>query len=189
MVETTKAASESTGEGAPLKRQVRVDGIRDGDEGVIEATRAECQAIAAMLDLIALDRLTFTYRLGRHAGGRITLDGTLKAAVTQSCVLSLEPVEAVLDVPVSLEFWPQPLIEELDRQAEDKAHPLREWPEPIVDGRIDLGFVIYETFATALDPYPKRAGASLPGPAGESQSAGEAEPKGPFAALAQLKPR
>ena len=84
--------------------------------------------------------------------------------MTQTCVVSLEPVEAhprsagrdgVLAAAAS--------IAELDREAEDKDHALRDWPEPIVDGKIDLGTVIYETLATALDPYPKREGASWNG--------------------------
>ena len=38
---------------------------------------------------------------------------------------------------------------------------LLDWPEAVVDGRIDLGPVIYESLATSLDPYPKRPGASF----------------------------
>jgi hypothetical protein len=34
-----------------------------------------------------------------------------------------------------MEFWPLPLIEELNHQSEDKGHPLREWPEPIQSGK------------------------------------------------------
>ncbi len=176
--------ASSADKASPLDRQVRVDDIRDGEQGLIEASRTECGAIAKMLDLAALERLAFAYRLRRQAGGRIGLKGTLQAAATQTCVVSLAPVESRLEVPVEMEFWPLPLIEELDRQAEDKAHPLRDWPEPILEGKIDLGSVIYETFATALDPYPKREGASL-----EWRENEEGKPKGPFAALAQLKQR
>jgi len=58
----------------------------------------------------------------------------------------------------------------------------------VVDGRIDLGPVIYETLATALEPYPKREGVSFDWSQGPSEEAGSAK-SGPFAALAALKRR
>ena len=159
MTRAPKAASASEGEAAPFKRQLRVDDIGNGEEGAIQASPAECHAIAQMLDLVAVERLDFTY-LCRQAGAQIALKGR-----------------------------PLPLIEELNHQAEDKGHPLREWPEPILEGKMDIGSVIYETFATALDPYPKRQGASLQWQESDAQSDDKEKPEGPFAALAQLKQR
>jgi uncharacterized metal-binding protein YceD (DUF177 family) len=189
MTRAPKAASASEGEAAPFKRQLRVDDIGNDEEGAIQASPAECHAVARMLDLVAVERLDFTYHLRRQASARIALKGRLQAAATQTCILSLEPVESVLDVPVEMEFWLLPLIEELNHQAEDKGHPLREWPEPILEGKIDIGSVIYETFATALDPYPKRQGASLQWQESDAQSDDKEKPEGLFAALAQLKQR
>jgi len=100
-------------------------------------------------------------------------------------VVTLDPVQAVLDVPVEAEFWPQALIDGLEKSTETHEGAL-DWPEPIKDGKIDLGPLIYETLATSLDPYPKREGASFDwsqergeGPAGSS----------PFAALDVLRRR
>ena len=63
---------------------------------------------------------------------------------------------------------------------------LAEWPEPISEGRIDLGPLIYETLATSLEPYPKREGVSF-----EWSQEGEASNRepitSPFAALGALK--
>lgn len=181
-----KRPRPGTGEAALIERQVKVDDIEDGEEGLIEATPSERRAIAKMLDLIALERLALTYRLRPEGGGRVGLTGTLAARMTQTCVVSLEPVEAALEVPVEFEFWPPAMIAALDREAEDKDHALRDWPEPIIDGKIDLGTVIYESLATALEPYPRRKGARLEWQAGP-ESAGR--PEGPFAALARLKQR
>ncbi len=57
------------------------------------------------------------------------------------------------------------------------------------EGKMDIGSVIYEAFATALDPYPKRQGASLQWQESDAQSDDKEKPEGPFAALAQLKQR
>lgn len=172
-----------------LSRPLKVDEIRDGTSGETVATEAELAAIARMLDLVALKRLALSYRMDRAGSGRLHLAGQLQAEVTQTCVVSLEPVEAQLEVPVEVEFWPAALVEELERNAEEAgSQGLLNCPEAVMDGRIDLGPVIYETLATALDPYPKRPGASFDWSQGRSEAAGEGR-SGPFAALAALKRR
>ena len=174
---------------AVLARTLRVDEIRDGASGEIAATKAEMDAIARMLDLVALEGLTCVYHLDHGGGGRLHLTGRLHANVTQTCVVSLDPVEANLDVPVEVEFWPVSLIDELKRSTEEPGNlGLLDWPEAVVDGKIDLGPVIYETLATALEPYPKREGVSFDWSQGPSEEAGSAK-SGPFAALAALKRR
>ena len=170
----------------PLSRKLRIAEIEENAEHRIEATRPRWTDIARLLDLVALEGLSFDYRLRRGAGGRVQLTGQLKAHVIQTCVVSLEPVQAAVDVPVEVEFWPAPLIEELEKKAEDPGQSgLLDWPEAITDGTIDLGPIIYETLATSLDPYPKRPGASFQWSQGDSEA--EARESGPFAALAKLK--
>ena len=84
----------------------------------------------------------------------------------------------------------QALVEELARQDAEEAgtQGLIDWPEAVVEGRIDLGPLIYETLATALDPYPRREGVSFDWSQGLPEEASEAK-SGPFAALAALKRR
>jgi len=172
---------------APLSRPLRVDEIRDGASEEIRATDAEMAAIARLLDLVALTGLNFTYRINHGGGGRLNLSGRLHAEVTQTCVVTLEPVATQLDVPVEIAFWPTSLVDELERSVEEPGNQgLLDWPESIVDGKIDLGPVIYETLATALEPYPKRQGASFEWSQGAGEEA-ETAKTGPFAALAALK--
>jgi uncharacterized metal-binding protein YceD (DUF177 family) len=172
----------------PLVRTLRVDEFKEGEERAIEVNRAERDAIAALLDLRALDRLTFTFRLHRRGQGRLALQGTLAAAVTQTCVVSLEPVESTIDVPVEVEFWPVPMIDDLAASPDEAAsHGTLDWPEPIEGGKIDLGPVIYETLATALDPYPKREGVSFEWSEAPSTGAEPEQAESPFAALKRLK--
>lgn len=174
---------------APLVRLLKVDEIADGETGEIAATPAELGSIARLLDLAALDAMALSYRLTRGGEGRVHLSGRLTAQVTQACVVSLEPVAASIDVPVEVDFWPAPLFEALEHSAGEPGHTgLLDWPEPIVDGKIDLGSILYETLATTLDPYPKREGASFQWPQGAPQPPQPAK-TGPFAALAALKRR
>jgi uncharacterized metal-binding protein YceD (DUF177 family) len=172
----------------PLARTLRVDELKEGEERTIEVNRAEREAIAALLDLAALDRLTFAFRLNRRGQGRLALRGSLSAAVTQTCVVSLEPVESTLEVPVEVEFWPVPMIDDLTSSPDEAAsHGTLDWPEPIEGGKIDLGPVIYESLATALDPYPKREGVSFQWSEAGGASAEPEQAESPFAALKRLK--
>lgn len=170
----------------PITRKTRVSEIEDNAEATVSATEAERAVIEDLLDLVALDSLGFEYRLQRGPGGKVHLSGRLTADAKQTCVVTLEPVPAVIDVPVEMDFWPERLIEDLEKRAEDPSQSgLMDWPEPIKDGTIDLGTVVYESFATALDPYPKKEGASFRW--SQNQSEAEDRESGPFAALKQLK--
>jgi uncharacterized metal-binding protein YceD (DUF177 family) len=173
----------------PLIRKLRVSEIADNVGATLSATEAERAAIAGLLDLVGLESLNFDYRLRRGGGGRVHLSGRLTADATQTCVVTLEPVPAPIDVPVEVEFWPERLIADLEKKAADPSHTgLIDWPEAIADDTIDLGPVVYESFATALDPYPKKEGASFQwSQDGSEQEAQEARESGPFAALKQLK--
>jgi uncharacterized metal-binding protein YceD (DUF177 family) len=171
---------------APLSRIFKVDEINDGASGEVIATKAELDAIARLLDLVRLEGLTFEYRFTHGGSGRLRLTGRLEADVTQTCIVSLDPVDARIDLPVELEFWPA-LLETAESSAElPGSVVLLDGPEPIISGRIDLGAVAYETLATSLDPYPKREGVSFDWSQGEPNQAQEAQ-SGPFAALAALK--
>jgi uncharacterized metal-binding protein YceD (DUF177 family) len=172
----------------PLSKILRVDELKEGEERSIDINRVERETVAALLDLVALDSLRFTFRPYRRGEGRLALHGTLAAAVTQTCVVSLEPMASTLEVPVEIEFWPRHLIEDRAETIDEAAsHGTLDWPEPIVDGKIDLGPVIYETLATGLDPYPKREGVSFQWSEPGAQSAGVDKPESPFAALKHLK--
>lgn len=170
----------------PLTRKQRTSDIEENVEQTIEATPAERSAVAELLDLVGLEDLKLNYRLRHGAGGRVHLTGHLRAQATQTCVVSLEPVKSIIDVPVKAEFWPATLVEEFEHRAEDPGQAgLLDWPETITDGMIDLGALVYETLATALEPYPKKEGASFQWSQGtEAVEEGES---GPFAALKRLK--
>ncbi|HZP08494.1 DUF177 domain-containing protein [Methyloceanibacter sp.] len=174
----------------PLSRLLKFDEIKEAVSGTIEATPAEMAAIAKLLDLRGLERLGMTYRLRRIGAGRVRLNGELAAKVIQTCVVSLDPVLSDVAVPVEAEFWPEEMIAAHQAHEEEQgAATLADWPEPISEGRIDLGPVVYETLATSLDPYPRKEGVSFEWSEKWEEEPSGAKPASPFAALEALKRR
>ena len=173
-------------ESPPLTRKIHVAEIEENVGKTIVLTDAEKAVIKGLLELIELENLSFSYRLSSGSGGRVHLSGRLKADTVQTCVVTLEPIPAAIDMPLDVEFWPAAQIGDLGKEAEDPSQAaLEDWPEPITAGTIDLGPIVYETLATALDPYPKKTGASFQWSQAEPEA--EVPESGPFAALKQLK--
>ena len=173
-------------QGAPLTRKVKVSEIEADMSKTIEVNAAECQAIKSLLDLLALENLDFTYSLCHGAGGQVHVSGRLKAEAIQTCVVTLEPVPAAIDIPVEMDFWPPSMIADLEKKADDPSQlGLIDWPEAIDEQQIDLGPVVYGTLATSLEPYPRKTGASFDW--SENDSEEQIRENGPFAGLKRLK--
>lgn len=144
-----------------------------------EATESERAAVAAALDLVACTRLVARYDITPAAADRFLLKGTVDVAVTQTCVVTLENLERRYSAPLDLEYWP---AEALTEDADDTIDPLGADREPIEDGRIDVGRIVYEELVSAIDPYPRSEGAAV-----EWEDRQGAERTHPFAQLAKLK--
>ena len=64
-------------------------------------------------------------------------------------------------------------------EIEQRGLPDEDEPDPIIDGKIDLGALAAEFFALGLDPYPRKPGATF-------EESTESEPAdSPFSALAK----
>jgi len=141
------------------------------------ALRAE---IAATLDLIACERLDVRYDITPLSQGRYLLEGTLVADVTQSCVVTLEPVETHLVEPFEVEFRPE--APDAEDEVEFDALESRDI-EPLEGDTIPVGRIVYEQLASAVPAYPRKEGAAFEQPP-EPEATRSA---GPFAVLEQLK--
>lgn len=153
----------------------------DGRTFRIAADAATRLAVRNALRLLDLPRLEAEMRVEHAAGDGLRVSGTLSASVVQSCVVSLEPVASEVREPIDVTFAPptdEPPVpaDEIEIDA-DAADP----PDPLVNGRIDLGAVAVEFLQLGLDPYPRRPDAAFAAP-GDAASAAN-----PFAALAALK--
>ena len=175
-----------------FSRPVVIEPWPDGGVDVaLSADPAERRALARRFDLLELEALRATGRLERHAAsGEIRFEGWLEAALVQECVLSLEPVPATLREPIERRWRPvegplAPAGPEIWRPDDDEVE--------LVTGRtIDLGEMVAEELALALDPYPRAADALalVSERLGPNISLGGSEPpETPLAALAQLQQR
>ena len=146
----------------------------------LSANAAERTALAERFGLAALDVLDATVALKPVAGGGIRFTARIDADVVQTCVVTLEPVPGEVHEDVRIFF--KPSREGLD-ESRVEIDPDEE-SEPLMGHRLDIGEVVAEEFALALDPYPRAAGAETAiGP----ESPGETHENKPFAALAALK--
>ena len=165
-----------------FSRPVPVDTLGPGPRSLaIEATAEECAALARRFGLVEIARLSAEALLARK-GDEVGAWGRFEAAVTQSCVATGEPVEAVVDEAFDLVFRPTPAPGRPDEEVE-----LGESELDVIfyDGAaVDLGEAVAETMSLSLDPYPRAPGADAALKAAGVKSEEEA---GPFGALASLR--
>ena len=147
---------------------------RVGPEGrteVLEPTGAEREALARRLHIPGIGALRATLRLAPEPDGAVRVEGRLEAEVTQECVVTLEPVAQQVAEQFVLRLLPS------GREPADGPDDL---DEVMAEGDVaDLGEVVAEQLALALDPYPRAPDAELPAEARD-------EAAGSFAALAAL---
>ncbi len=166
----------------PMSRIIRVDALpRDGETFSIEASPDERAALADFLKVPSIERLVATLTVKRAARGGARVIGRVQGELTQACVVTLEPFPATVDEEVDVRFAPPP-----DERGARRAHEALEVvsmadedePDPLIDGRIDLGALATEFFALGLDPYPRKPGVAYEPPPPEPEA-----PATPFAAL------
>lgn len=163
----------------------------DGMSLRLSAGEAERQSLARRFRIPGVLALTAQVRIEPDlalAGG-YRVSGRFEAEVEQTCVVSLEPVRQSVSESFERSFSPvakmAPPASEAGEEAEWLDPEIADPPDPLVDGRIDIGEVVAEEVALALDPYPRKAGAGLP--QGYSPDSDETARITPFAALARLK--
>ena len=167
-----------------LSRPLLVDKIPAGGiEEHVVASPAERKALVARFGLLDLGKLEADLNVDREKGHMIAVTGTLTADVVQPCVVTLEPVPAHITDSIDILFAPRAILDVGANPPHSDAIE-DEAPEPIVNGLIDLGELVAQHLAVALDPYPRKPGVSLD--AVKSEPPGENTYK-PFAKLVELK--
>lgn len=153
----------------------------------LKPTEEERAAIAARLELIGLPAFEATVSAKPMRGtGTIRVTGTLRASVSQACVVTLDPVPSDLEEGFDADFGPVEEEVNLDLTLED-ADPV----EPFEADGIDIGELAVQHLSLSLNPYPRvsdeAADALLKGRTPDGDVVALNAPTGPFAALAKLK--
>jgi hypothetical protein len=165
-------------ESAPFSRVVRVDAIpQDGQTLTIEASPSEREGLALLYGIPAIAALTATLRLERAGQGGARVAGAVHGELTQVCVVSLEPFAATVDEDIEVKFAPR-ADEDSDRETETVSIADEDEPDPVIEGKIDVGALAAEFFALGLDPHPRKPGVEFVAPAESARA------YSPFAALA-----
>ncbi len=152
-----------------------------GLEVTREATEQIRAALAEALGIDACTRLVARYTIKPFESGRFELHGNAVMEARQTCVVTLDPIERTYRVRLDIAFWPPELLgdgpgADIDSLADD--------PEPIEDGRIDVGRIVYEELASTVDPYARSDDATFDWEDKQSPARDN-----PFAALEKLKRR
>lgn len=138
----------------------------------VEATPAECAALAVRMNLPAVLAVSCVFHLIREGRDVVLARGALRAKVTQTCVISLDDFDAPIEEVFQVCFVPSgEETDDIDPESDDEI--------PFEGNVIDLGEAAAEQLGLALDPYPRMPGVEMP--------AVEDEPEPhPFAALRRL---
>lgn len=130
------------------------------------ASTAEREALAEEHGLLSVESYRADLLVTAWKRHGVKVEGTVAADITQACVVTLEPVSSHIEEEVSAVFLPEDsklgrlgfhgggeII--LDADGPDS-------PETFSGDSIDVGAVAEEFFALAIDPYPRKADATLP---------------------------
>ena len=182
-------AEDVPGLEAVFSRFVPLGDFAEPITGRIEATAEERGRLAALFSIESLESFAFDYKLLPVGTDRAHLSGDIRAALTQLCGVTLEPVRETVREAVSIDCWPASKIGREDDAAAPLADPLGlppDPPAPIVNGRINVGALAGEILASAINPYPRKDGVEF---AWDDPRSENGAALGPFAGLAKLKPK
>lgn len=166
----------------------------------IKATEQESRDVARRLKVEKIEDLSARFVLSREKGGfLIAVQGQASATVTQSCVITQEPLinEVIEDIEAfytdkqdnSTVSFAKARHERLGKTADAELPILdeREDPEPVIDGSIDLGELAVQFLSLGVDPYPQKEGALSEYVQKETVRSGAPQTHNPFKALKEWK--
>lgn len=156
-----------------LTRMVPVARIGAGLTFEVVADAAEREAVARRMGLVAVARLGCRFVLRPEPAGAFAARGALRAQVVQTCVVSTDPFDAVVEEDFEVRFVPAGTEnDDIDLDAADEI--------PYERDTLDLGEATAEQLALALDPFPRKPDVTLP-------KLDDDEDNGPLAALKKLR--
>ncbi|AQS62105.1 hypothetical protein AGRHK599_LOCUS851 [Rhizobium rhizogenes] len=155
----------------------------------LEADAEELKALAKFWDVLSVDYLKAELQVSRWKKDGLKIKGEVHAAVTQSCVVTLEPVSSRIEETLEQIFVPEG--SKLARMVTNEEGEIvldpdgPDIPDQFTGDSIDVGAVVVEFAALAIDPYPRKPDAEFVD-TGDREREEEKRPS-PFAALKDWK--
>lgn len=141
---------------------------------VVEADAGQRAALAEIHGLLSVESYRAELLVTSWKRNGIKVNGTVTADITQECIVTLEPLQGHIREDLSAVFLPEDSkLGRLGFGAGGEMHLDAEGPdspETFSGDTIDVGALAEEFFGLAIDPYPRKPGASL---AGETREAGD----------------
>lgn len=168
---------------SPWKEPLRfVDLARGPVLRKLEADATVRRAVARHLDVESIESLAADLTVTAWLDGA-EIVGRFRAALTQLCSLTAEPIDQSIAGDFVLRVLPvgSPNAPQEDFAEEIDLDPDADDPPDLVEGDvIDLGGYIVEHLSLELDPFPRKEGATFEQPE-------PTQPLSPFAVLRTLK--
>jgi hypothetical protein len=173
-------------EGLPLSHSYNLARLGNaGDEVHFAADSEQRSAIARWSGVVSVEKLEARVQISKISPTRFGLTFHLAADVTQSCVVTLEPVADHMERCFERELHFAGTVRHKDPESQGvlvlDSDP-EEGPEDIQSLHYDLAVPVLEEYALSLEPYPRRPGVEF-----TPQTDAEAPPESPFAVLKGLK--
>jgi uncharacterized metal-binding protein YceD (DUF177 family) len=131
----------------------------------LKADDKELKRLAKAFDLIDVTGFTAEMLVKKWRKDGVKVTGTVKADIVQSCVVTLEPINATVTNEIEAVFVPEnsklsrPQISGEGEIIIDYDGP--DLPETFSGDTIDVGALAEEMFGLAIDPYPRKEGADF----------------------------
>lgn len=151
---------------SPISFRVSVSRLpQKGMPVAIDADAAQRAALAAEHGVGEVKSLHADLLVAPWKRNGVRVSGTVEAAVVQLCVVTLDPVDNVIDEEIDQLYLPRDSklgrlgFESggeilLDAEGDDS-------PETFTGDTIDVGALVEEHFGLGIDPYPRKPGVEL----------------------------
>ncbi|MEP9389260.1 DUF177 domain-containing protein [Mesorhizobium sp. KR9-304] len=148
---------------------------------LIDADARQREALAAAHGLVSVERFHAELLVAPWKRHGVKVSGRVEADITQECVVTLDPLQARIDEAVEGLFLPEDSkLGRLGFEGGGEIHIDAEGPdgpETFTGDTIDVGALAEQFFGLAIDPYPRKPGATL---VSDSDKDANSEPEGPL---------
>ena len=185
--EVRSVEPDRTTEALEFSRVVDVTALQGKrTEMILEASEEECAALARRFGVERISNFKATVVLTPYSSGnKVVMKASFGADVLQACVVTLEPLTNRAQGEFVAEFVPDAFLETSGEIEFDVAQD--DPPEPIIDGKIEIGELIAQNLGLEIDPFPRAPGVVFDGLRVGADDESEAPRRNPFAVLEKLK--